>query len=447
MSRCARPVAAFVIRLLLILVLAGLTTAAVAQDSFEVVTFRNEFVNWATVHEQDFSFPEPDLYESVLLHIDLACPGAPGDCDPWDRFANIRLRHWLNDEDSEVFEIARFITPYDITGGGGPETCSWTVDVSDYQFLLHDQVTLLLYIESWMGDDRGWLITARFEMTPGVPEREPFAIQRLWQSGSLIYGDPDNPAADHLQPVTLTVPAQASWATMKTYATGHGFLNTDNAAEFSRKFHEVHVGDNTVRHFLWRSDCASNRCSPQQGTWLYNRAGWCPGDKADPWLVDVSDWVSAGDDAVFGYGLQPYENWCRPNNPDCVSNASCECPGHAYFKFESQVVFYRTPNVAATDDGRLVPGVLHLVGNHPNPFNPETTIRYHVAEPGLVTVVIYDAQGGVVATEQVEHAAAGQYAWTWNGRSSQGARMPSGVYLYELQYGAERVSAKMLMLK
>ncbi len=424
----------------------GLPSLASA-DPVSITTFRNEFINWATPHEGTFTFPEQQLYSQVFCHMTISCPSGSADCDPWDRFGNLKIRNYIDEENYEDFEIARFITPYDITFTGGPQNCSWTIDVTDYQFMLHDEVTLRLYIESWMGNDNGWLMTVQFEMRPGIPEKEPFAIVPLWRTGNLIYGDPDNPSADHLTPIPVTVPDQASWATVRTYSTGHSFWNTDNAAEFSHKWQQVSVDGNDTQHYLWRSDCATNRCSPQQGTWQYNRAGWCPGDKAEAWNVDISDLVTPGQESVFGFALQPYENICRPNNPDCLDASGCECAGHAFYKLESQVVFYRVPNTSSGVDGVQIPGKLHLVGNHPNPFNPSTTIQYHLAVPGDVTIAVYDAQGKMVSERDFTHSSDGSYTWTWNGRGSAGELLPSGIYLYEIRYGQERVSSKMVLLK
>jgi len=412
-----------------------------------VQTFNEEFINWASSHEGVFTFPAQDLYEQILCHITIACPGPPGDCDPWDRFANLRLRHWLDETNYEDYEIARFITPYDITYASGPQTCSWTTDVTDYQFLLHDDVTLRLFIDTWIGGDKGWLLTIDFEMLPGTPEREPFAIERLWYAGWVNYGDPDNPIEDHIQPVSTTMPTAATWARFKAFLTGHGFWNTDNAAEFSNKAQRLSSGANFEIQYLWRPDCESNPCSPQLGTWQYDRAGWCPGDKADPWDVDISDWLVPGESSELTFLFQPYINHCRPNNPDCVDVAGCDCAGHAYYRFEGQVIYYRIPNSTAVEDGRQVPGLLHLAGNYPNPFNPRTTIRYHLAQAATVTVAVYDPQGTLVRREDIRHDADGTYAWTWNGRNRDGRLMPAGVYLYEISSGDESVSAKMLMLK
>jgi Peptide-N-glycosidase F, C terminal. len=74
---------------------------------------------------------------------------------------------------------------------------------------------------------------------------------------------------------------------------------------------------------FWRDDCASNDCSPQNGTWQYNRAGFCPGDKVTPQDFDLLDHVIVGDTVKLDYILEDYVNYCSPNNPDCVNGVTC----------------------------------------------------------------------------------------------------------------------------
>ena len=107
------------------------------------------------------------------------------------------------------YEIARIITPYDITGGDRPGSCTWILDVTDYQSLLHDSVTLRTYIESWIGDDRGWLVTIRFAFIPGYSELEPYKVVNLWIGEHLVYGDPDNPIESYLEPMEVQIDAEA----------------------------------------------------------------------------------------------------------------------------------------------------------------------------------------------------------------------------------------------
>ncbi|MEM9665666.1 MAG: SdrD B-like domain-containing protein, partial [Bacteroidota bacterium] len=88
-------------------------------------------------------------------------------------------------------------------------------------------------------------------------------------------------------------------------------------------------------------------------------------------------------------------------------------------------------NVANEDvDG--LPSTFTLHGNYPNPFNPETQIRYDVARAAHVQLAVFNTLGQVVQVLVDEEQAAGTHQATWNGRSEDGAEMASGVYLARL---------------
>jgi hypothetical protein len=85
----------------------------------------------------------------------------------------------------------------------------------------------------------------------------------------------------------------------------------------------------------------------------------------------------------------------------------------------------------------LVPANYELVQNFPNPFNPETLIRYSLPEAATVTLEVYNLLGQKVRT-LADHApqAADFYAITWNGRDDSGKVLASGVYIYRLTAGS-----------
>lgn len=96
-----------------------------------------------------------------------------------------------------------------------------------------------------------------------------------------------------------------------------------------------------------------------------------------------------------------------------------------------------TPRALSSDLGQ----------NFPNPFNPETTIRYMIASAGHVTIAVRDVTGRLVRTLYDGERAPGDYVATWNGRDARGRPMPSGVYLYRIQAGTFVESRKMVLLK
>ncbi len=91
----------------------------------------------------------------------------------------------------------------------------------------------------------------------------------------------------------------------------------------------------------------------------------------------------------------------------------------------------------------------HLFQNAPNPFNPETSIRYSVSTPGTVTIRVYNVGGALVRTlvDRRDHPS-GRYMVRWDGRDDSGRRLGSGVYFYKLEtaWGATD-SKKLIMLK
>lgn len=74
-----------------------------------------------------------------------------------------------------------------------------------------------------------------------------------------------------------------------------------------------------------------------------------------------------------------------------------------------------------------------LLGNYPNPFNPSTTIEFHLPEASSVTLEIFNIVGQrIVGVYRDKPLSAGAHTWSWNG--TDGARNPvtSGTYIYRL---------------
>jgi photosystem II stability/assembly factor-like uncharacterized protein len=74
------------------------------------------------------------------------------------------------------------------------------------------------------------------------------------------------------------------------------------------------------------------------------------------------------------------------------------------------------------------PAQYALAESYPNPFNPSTTIRYTLGEPGEVSLRIYDLTGREVATLTSAVESAGEHQVSWNA-----AGMASGVYLCRME--------------
>ena len=72
-------------------------------------------------------------------------------------------------------------------------------------------------------------------------------------------------------------------------------------------------------------DCNPNpdACQPQNGTWYYDRAGWCPGAIAKWFDYNITPYVSGGSVELKYKFYDNYVDQCHPNNPNCVTGVTC----------------------------------------------------------------------------------------------------------------------------
>jgi hypothetical protein len=95
----------------------------------------------------------------------------------------------------------------------------------------------------------------------------------------------------------------------------------------------------------------------------------------------------------------------------------------------------------------FVPTKFGLVGNHPNPFNPTTTIVYDIADQSDVKLSIFNSLGQLVREFNEGARSQGRYTLMWDGKNSDGKQVPSGVYIYQLTAGQFVQTKKMLLIK
>lgn len=89
-----------------------------------------------------------------------------------------------------------------------------------------------------------------------------------------------------------------------------------------------------------------------------------------------------------------------------------------------------------------MPDSYTLSQNHPNPFNAETTISYHLLQAGEVRLEVFDIRGTFLERLVDNFQLAGDYQITFGGKD-----MASGVYLYKIKAGSFEKSHKMILIK
>lgn len=107
-----------------------------------------------------------------------------------------------------------------------------------------------------------------------------------------------------------------------------------------------------------------------------------------------------------------------------------------------------SPTTAVENNfSRELPVTLRLLGNYPNPFNPETTITFEVAASTPASLRIYNIQGQLIKKIFEENIAAGRHQMPWNGTNDLGVKVASGIYVSVLRFGAATISRKLMLVE
>jgi len=89
-----------------------------------------------------------------------------------------------------------------------------------------------------------------------------------------------------------------------------------------------------------------------------------------------------------------------------------------------------------------------MAQNHPNPFNPQTTIAFELPKRESVTLQVFDMSGRLVRNLiTAEPHTPGRHEVVWNGRDDSGRQVASGTYFYRLEAGSYSETKRMVLIK
>ena len=112
----------------------------------------------------------------------------------------------------------------------------------------------------------------------------------------------------------------------------------------------------------------------------------------------------------------------------------------------SQIKKVQFENVTSAVEDAASNNSLQVKGNHPNPFEEKTNIEFEIESAGEVQITIYDSKGNQIQTLECNDCQAGKNTLQWNGIDKAGNKALSGVYYYEVRYGKEVLSKKMIVI-
>lgn len=249
----------------------GDTTWVQAQNDVHLDYF-NDF-------DAQVSFPNGSTtYRKIIMVFTLGkyqCPAGTQYCGDWD----YTVQNYLMTP-TDTFELSRLITPY--ANASYPRTpFGWKqryyFDVTDFYPYLKNNAAIRLSYHNYSG---GFTGNIRFAFIEGTPARTVTGISKLWE-GSFSYGE-TNPIDNQITAKTIVAPAGTQSAEMRFTVTGHGADN-NGCSEFCSRYYQVKQNSSMLQQKdIWKADCGFNNLYPQSGTWVYDRANWCPGEQVLP---------------------------------------------------------------------------------------------------------------------------------------------------------------------
>jgi hypothetical protein len=371
----------------------------------------------------EFVFPTyAGAFNQITALLDITCP--PGGCEPWDRMGYMEVRG----PTGEWVELFRYITPYGVE-------CSHNMDATDYSSILQGIVEMRFHIGIWQN---GLVLDVDFNFTAGEPEYKYSWVDVIWR-GTYPFGDYAN-----LQPVeeiVVNYEENVEASKLKVINTGHswGDLNTGNAAEFYEATHKIKVNDDEFDQHLWVT-CNPNPdgCQPQNGTWYFNRAGWCPGSISYVYDFDLTPYVNLSDVNMVYEFAPDYVDYCHPNHPDCVTGVTCADCNDSYnpnYVISGNLISFSNEQLV-TKIQKPLPLSLNYVKLLPNPAIDFTTLS-NSANTNIdqTTVTLFYSTGQVLRS------------FEWNGEDKliDLSTLKPGLYFIVIENKAESKSLKLIV--
>jgi glycosidase len=163
---------------------------------------------------------------------------------------------------------------------------------------------------------------------------------------------------------------------------------------------------------------------------------------------NAQDFALTGSEGSLTPGTHTVVDLLNPaDTRELTVTPAYEITGLGLPAFAVRVYEFETATDVDPGDGAPPRTGLRLEQNHPNPFNPSTTIRYTLPAPAHVRLGIYDAAGREVAVIRDEVQPEGEQFARWDGVDGGGQPVGTGVYFVRLDADGESRRAKMTLVR
>ncbi len=192
------------------------------------------------------------------------------------------------------------------------------------------------------------------------------------------------------------------------------------------------VADGAAVEVSWTLNTTTG--SAITGWRLYRALANFKGDSAWTMLGEFAPGVLSHSDATAEVGLSYYYYLTT------VDADGHESTMHTRTSAPATAIFSAVGDAAQ-------PAAFGLSQNAPNPFNPNTTIRYSIATAGNVRLEIYSTTGQLVRTLVDGSVGVGSHEVEWNAKDTRGVDVASGAYIYRLQSEGDVQVRRMMLVR
>ncbi|MCB9267720.1 MAG: T9SS type A sorting domain-containing protein [Lewinellaceae bacterium] len=267
------------------------------------------------------------------------------------------------------FELLSLVTPYGNGLSLGAQGKTFWFDVTDYAPILRGEKFLSVELGGQYQEE----LDISFYFIEGVPARDVLSIQNIWPFQRGQFGQIQDDR--FFEPRQVPLRADAEGFKARLSITGH-----EQNGEFTPREHYLNLngGDQEFPFQVWKA-CGDIPIYPQGGTWLFDRAGWCPGTPTDVHQFEITDMVAPGSSVEMDYGL----------NGPLLSSAN--------YLVSAQLVSYGAPNFeldAALESIMRPSGRVEFSRINPACNRPMVVVKNTGATPVTSLLLEYQLRGG-----------------------------------------------------
>ncbi len=224
------------------------------------------------------------------------------------------------------------------------------------------------------------------------------------------------PTIQHTQPFNNTT--NTGIITLKTRIFDNGIIRYSRSGEAPR----IYYRKSTNNGATWTSYTSANFTSTTtRDTFYFQISGSSLGTKVEYYF------------AAQDIALPTARVTTLPAGGSGINPPGSTAPG-------TRFTFNVTTSVSVISNN--VPSEYKLFNNYPNPFNPNTTIRFNLMKAGDVKLRVYDITGRLIKTLINQRLTAGEFKVDFAGTD-----LSSGVYIYRIETSDFKDTKKMMLLK